>query len=826
APEQILEYISAIALRIYQSLDLDEILNTTVAEVRQLLQTDRVVIYRLNSDGSGVVAVESVGEDWMPIKGQYINDPCLQTTWVEPYREGRVRAIADIYTTGLEECHINLLAQFQVRANLVVPILQTEQKIKNQKSKIQNHLWGLLLVHHCADARQWHSSELDLLEKLTTHVALAIQKAYLYQQSQIELAERERAQAALQSLNEELETKVLERTAQFRQVNEQLQAEIAERLQVQRGLQESQFCSRLLNTISTGRTAGLGMAEIIDSTLKQIHQFFRHLGVIYYTINEQHQLKVCQSIQPAGMPPCRGSIIDLKEASDCFNNLQLGIPLIAEDVTQEAVLIPLTNLIQASQVRSLLAVPLKYSDRLVGLISLHSCQVYRWSEYEIGTFIEIAEYLSFTLQEAHVQQERQQALLDLQAQAQLLDLAHDTIMVHDVKGRIIFWNQGAVEMYGYEQQEAIGQNATKLLQTKFPASIEEVQEQLQVCGRWEGELIHTKRDRSLVVVASRWALIRDKNGTPVKILEINSDITKRVQAEQELRESETFIRALYQVATNPHLSLSDRFQNVLAMGCQYFDLEYSFLAKVEGDRYETIAVQTPDQSVSVGDTIDVRQTYCVETLQQEEMLWIQHASASEKWRKHPGYATTQIETYIGMRILVNNNVYGVLCFCSPVAHLRPIRSVDKELLKLMIQWIGSEIERYSAAQTLERLQHQNELILNSAGEGICGVDVHGNITFVNPTAAKMLGYSVQELINKPIQATLFPSKEDGTPRTLDETFLYSVLKKATVQQFKNQLFWRSDGSSFPVECIATPMIDGLGQKKPSFLGRLGDTPTV
>jgi PAS domain S-box-containing protein len=156
--------------------------------------------------------------------------------------------------------------------------------------------------------------------------------------------------------------------------------------------------------------------------------------------------------------------------------------------------------------------------------------------------------------------------------------------------------------------------------------------------------------------------------------------------------------------------------------------------------------------------------------------------------------------------VVNNSVYGMLCFCSHVPSSKPFNTVDKELLKLMAQWIGNEIERYSATEALEQLRHQNELILNSAGEGICGVDSQGNITFVNPAAAKMLGYKVEELMNQPIPARLC-HREDGTPCTLEETFLYAVLKDGKVQHFKEQIFWRKDGSSFPVECIATPMTE-------------------
>jgi diguanylate cyclase (GGDEF)-like protein len=112
--------VMQIAQRIRQSLALEEILNTTVEEVRQFLQTDRVIIYRFKPDWSGVVAVESVAPGWMPIMRTTIDEPCFRDSYVPLYRQGRVRAIDDIYTAGLGQCHVDLLAEFQVRANLVV----------------------------------------------------------------------------------------------------------------------------------------------------------------------------------------------------------------------------------------------------------------------------------------------------------------------------------------------------------------------------------------------------------------------------------------------------------------------------------------------------------------------------------------------------------------------------------------------------------------------------------------------------------------------------------------------------------------------------------
>ncbi|MBN3949571.1 MAG: diguanylate cyclase [Nostoc sp. NMS7] len=166
--------VFAIAQHIRQSLDLDEILNTTVAEVRHFLQTDRVIIYRMNADWSGIVVTESVAEGWKTILNMEITDTYfVETQGRQSYQQGMIKVTPDIYTAGLTACHLELLKQLQVRAKLIVPILQGDG------------LWGLLIAHHCRTPREWQLWESELLKQLATQVAIAIQQSQLCEQLQL-----------------------------------------------------------------------------------------------------------------------------------------------------------------------------------------------------------------------------------------------------------------------------------------------------------------------------------------------------------------------------------------------------------------------------------------------------------------------------------------------------------------------------------------------------------------------------------------------------------------------------------------------------------------
>jgi PAS domain S-box-containing protein len=123
----------------------------------------------------------------------------------------------------------------------------------------------------------------------------------------------------------------------------------------------------------------------------------------------------------------------------------------------------------------------------------------------------------------------------LREQASLLDLTHDTLIVRDLNDVITFWNRGAEELYGWTREEAVGRVSHQLLHTIFPAPLEEITATLVRTRRWEGELVHAKRDGTRVVVASRWSLQQDEKGQPAGTLETNNDITERKSAEESLR---------------------------------------------------------------------------------------------------------------------------------------------------------------------------------------------------------------------------------------------------------------------------------------------------
>jgi PAS domain S-box-containing protein len=216
--------LGALLRRIRQALDLQTLLETTVAEVREFLQVDRVMIYQLQEGVGGFVAAESVADPWPSHLGRRVWDACLrQDPCYRKYQEGFVQAIANVATANLDPCYRELLESFQAQANLVIPIRRGED------------LWDLLVAQHCQSSRPWQGWEIRLLQELSDQLAIALQQAQLYEQ--------------LQALNQTLEEKVRQRTSEL-----------------QRSLQFEALLKRITDRVRDS----LDEAEILNTALREL----------------------------------------------------------------------------------------------------------------------------------------------------------------------------------------------------------------------------------------------------------------------------------------------------------------------------------------------------------------------------------------------------------------------------------------------------------------------------------------------------------------------------------------------------------------------------
>jgi light-regulated signal transduction histidine kinase (bacteriophytochrome) len=175
-----------LTLKIRTSLQIEDILQTTVTEVQKFLQADRILMFKLLPDGSGTVVQEAVLPGLPVVLGKKILDTCFSRDYIDKYRQGKISAIQDIQQADIQACHKEFLQQFAVQANLVVPIL------------IKEEVWGLLIAHQCNSPRQWSPFELDLLKHLANQIGIALAQAQLLESETRQRQELARSNAELQ----------------------------------------------------------------------------------------------------------------------------------------------------------------------------------------------------------------------------------------------------------------------------------------------------------------------------------------------------------------------------------------------------------------------------------------------------------------------------------------------------------------------------------------------------------------------------------------------------------------------------------------------------
>ncbi len=193
--------VSRISLQVRQYIDLEEISNAIVQEIRAFLNADRTVIYKFNPDMSGGVVAEAILPPWEGCLHRQFSDELFPENMGGEYRNGRIFVAPDVREANLSACHLEMLEQFPTRASLIVPILRPNNQ--------DEPLWGLLCTYQCFEPRLWDEADVRLIQQLSVQLAIALQQSELYHNLKIS--------------NAELENRVAERTAELVQRQSALQ---------------------------------------------------------------------------------------------------------------------------------------------------------------------------------------------------------------------------------------------------------------------------------------------------------------------------------------------------------------------------------------------------------------------------------------------------------------------------------------------------------------------------------------------------------------------------------------------------------------------------
>ncbi|MEB3308994.1 MAG: PAS domain S-box protein [Snowella sp.] len=467
--------INQIAQHIRQSLNLENVLVTTVGDVKDFLQADRVLIYRIWENGTGSAITESVSPDYPALLGQRFPEEVFPVQYHQAYTQGKIRTIANIDQEDIEPCLVDFVKQFGVKAKLVVPILQQHREKPAAITEQSPYLWGLLIAHQCSDYRQWQPWEVELMKQLATQVAIAIQQSELYEQ--------------LQHLNAELENRVQKRTAQLATTNDSLREEILERQKTEAALRHTNQTLQSLISASPRAIFTLDLEDRVQIWNPAAERMFGWTAseVIEHpnpVISESQvpdyknfKQDILQGITPPSLELNRqrkdGSTIDIVFSAAPLQESDgqiTGLVAVVADITEQKR--------QAEQIRLLQSVVIHTNDAIV-------------------------------ITEAGV--------------------------IDETGPKILYVNEAFTKITGYASEEVLGKTPRLLQGPKTSrAELDRVRQSLQTWQAITVEIINYRKDKSEFWVEFSLVPVADKTGFYTHWIAVQRDVTER-RRNQEIR---------------------------------------------------------------------------------------------------------------------------------------------------------------------------------------------------------------------------------------------------------------------------------------------------
>ncbi|MEC4984099.1 MAG: response regulator [Oscillatoria sp. PMC 1068.18] len=383
-----------------------------------------------------------------------------------------------------------------------------------------------------------------------------------------------------------------------------------------------------------------------------------------------------------------------------------------------------------------------------------------WIRWEIHPWRSRTGNIGGIIMFTEVITERKQAQLQLQSlnsqlQAILNAATEVAIIATDTQGLITVFNPGAEKMLGYTTAEMVGKHTPALfhLESEVVQRGAELTQQFQrpISGfdvfvekaRQGGydnrEWTYITKEGNSLTVNLAVTAIQNSEGEISGFLGIASDFTPRIAAELELKAAESAMRSLSKLASETHLDFDQRLQKLLSLGREEFKLEIGIISEIEANRYQAIATQLPTQfpfPIHPGTTFELKTTFCANAIASAEPICISEAGKSPEWSQHPAYQSFfRLEAYLGTRVMVGEKSYGTLSFASPTPAAQNFTPSQIQLLVLMGQWLGGEIERQQARTALEN-QIRQALLLGKLTKEIRSTLKTEEIF---ATAAKLIG---------------------------------------------------------------------------------------
>ncbi len=291
----------------------------------------------------------------------------------------------------------------------------------------------------------------------------------------------------------------------------------------------------------------------------------------------------------------------------------------------------------------------------------------------------------------------------------LIEAVRDGVFVVNLDGTITYVNDSLCALVGRERDELVGGAFDTLVESnlvqpdefdRFVTTISDLAD-----GETRDEILtfDVGRENGRVVDVRVSKRIRD-DGTE-DIVGVVRDVTERERRARDAEKKQDALAKLYQIGVDNDLTFEQKSERILAIGCEYLDLPYGFLTRVEEGVQKMVHTVGDHELLQPDESAPLEKSYCRETVKSDDLVGMKDAR-SELGENDMAYELFELGCYIGTKVMVGENLYGTFCFAAPNERDREFTSGEREVIKLLGQWTGYEVERQ---QFEERLQGLNRI---------------------------------------------------------------------------------------------------------------------
>jgi len=375
----------------------------------------------------------------------------------------------------------------------------------------------------------------------------------------------------------------------------------------------------------------------------------------------------------------------------------------------------------------------------------------------------------------------------------------------DRQGRIMEWNRAFAGLYGLDNP--LGVSVWEALyQGDGAARIAEA-----VAGALEGRAqegmawARHNADGTRTHLLCSLLPLRGGSGEVIGVISAGMDVTRQHEAEAALRASEERLHALYNTTSQQGTAFGDKVDSLLEMGRAQFGLEAGILARLEGEHLDVIQAHAPGNILPAGTRLRACDAPCAEALAVADAVSYERASATDR-RDSPAFQMLGMEAYLGTPVRVDGAVWGTLSFAGRLPHPRPFTSGDRELVRLMAQWIGGEIARRRVEEAVRESEERFRAATAAMSEGLIVMGEGGVIRLWNDSAERTLGLTRAEMPAwQPLNPALAAVRADGSRFPEGSYPLVAALRRGEAQRDVVTGLPRADGGMLWVSVNAKPL---------------------